>query len=101
MATPMSASFSASVSFTPSPVMATVWPRDWRACTIARFCWGVTRPNTEWASSTSARASWSSGRVRASIGSSAPGTPTRRATAPTVTGLSPEITLTVTPCSPK
>ena len=38
MATPMSASFSASASFTPSPVMATTWPFDCSAPTIARFC---------------------------------------------------------------
>ena len=48
IATPMSASFSASASFTPSPVMATVWPCDCSACTISRFCCGVTRPKTEW-----------------------------------------------------
>ena len=42
----MSASFSASASFTPSPVMATTCPLDCSAPTIARFCCGVTRPNT-------------------------------------------------------
>ena len=46
MATEQSASLSASTSFTPSPVMATVRPRRWRACTSSRFCCGVTRPNT-------------------------------------------------------
>ena len=46
MATEQSASLSASTSFTPSPVMATVCPRRWRACTSSRFCCGVTRPNT-------------------------------------------------------
>ena len=46
MATPQSASFNASTSFTPSPVMATVWPWLWRARTIFRFWLGTTRPNT-------------------------------------------------------
>ena len=48
IAMPMSASFSARASFTPSPVIATVWPRACSAPTIARFCCGVTRPNTRW-----------------------------------------------------
>ena len=47
IAMPMSASFSASASLTPSPVMPTVWPRERSALTIARFCCGVTRPNTD------------------------------------------------------
>lgn len=37
IATPMSASLSASTSLTPSPVMATVCPRDCSAPTMARF----------------------------------------------------------------
>ena len=37
MAMPMSASLSASTSLTPSPVMATTWPRDCSAPTMARF----------------------------------------------------------------
>ena len=101
IATPMSASLSASASFTPSPVIATTCPRDCSAPTMARFCCGVTRPNTECASSVSASASCSSGSSRASKPSSAPGSSTRRATAATVRGLSPEITLSVTPCSSK
>ena len=47
MAIPMSASLRARTSLTPSPVMATVRPRACRARTMARFWWGVTRPNTE------------------------------------------------------
>ena len=44
----MSASFSASASFTPSPVIATTCARaTWSALTIARFCCGVTRPKTD------------------------------------------------------
>ena len=99
MATPMSASFSASASFTPSPVMATTCPLDCNAPTIARFCCGVTRPNTVCCSSTSASSSWSSGSSRASNPASTSGNPTRAATAATVRGLSPEITLSCTPCS--
>ena len=46
MATEQSASRRARTSLTPSPVMATVWPRPLSARTSPRFCWGVTRPNT-------------------------------------------------------
>ena len=46
MATEQSASLSARTSLTPSPVMATVCPRRFKATTSSRFCWGVTRPNT-------------------------------------------------------
>ena len=45
IATPTSASLSASTSLTPSPVIATVWSRDCNACTIARFWSGLTLPN--------------------------------------------------------
>ena len=41
-----SASFSASRSFTPSPVMATVCFCRWNACISCRFCCGVTLPKT-------------------------------------------------------
>ena len=97
----MSASFSASASFTPSPVMATTWPLDCRAPTIARFCCGVTRPNTEWCSSTSASSSRSSGSVAGVDRVVGAGQADLTATAPTVRGLSPEITLSATPCSSK
>ncbi len=79
MATPMSASFRAKASLTPSPVMATTWSRAWRAPTMARFCWGVTRPNTECSAIASASPSASSGSSRASMVCSAPGRPTRLA----------------------
>ena len=46
MATEQSASRRARTSFTPSPVIATVWPAARKACTSSRFCCGVTRPNT-------------------------------------------------------
>ena len=75
IATPMSASFRASTSFTPSPVIATTWPRDWSASTIARFCCGVTRPKTRVVSRTSASSSRSSGRSPRVDGASAPGRP--------------------------
>ena len=46
MATPMSAWRSAGASLTPSPVMATISPRDWNASTRRSFCSGETRANT-------------------------------------------------------
>ena len=61
---------SASTSLTPSPVIDTVCPRPCRARTIACFCCGPTRPNTPVASTRSASSSGSSGRWRASNGSS-------------------------------
>ena len=50
----MSASLSASTSLTPSPVIATVCPRDCSACTMARFWSGRTRPNVVYSSRVSA-----------------------------------------------
>ena len=96
IATPMSASLSASTSLTPSPVIATVWPRDCSACTMARFWSGRTRPKVVYSSSVSASSSGWSGSLRASRVS--PCRPSVPATAPTETALSPEITLTVTCC---
>ncbi len=101
IATPMSASFNASASLTPSPVMATVCPRACSAFTMSCFWCGVTRPNTECCSSVSPSSSRSSGSSRASNGRSAFGMPTRAATAPTVWGLSPEMTFNATPCCAK
>ena len=46
IATEQSASFMARMSFTPSPVIATVWPAFCMACTSFCFCAGVTRPKT-------------------------------------------------------
>ncbi len=68
---------------------------------MARFWCGVTRPNTECSSSTSASSSWSSGSVRASTGRSALGHADLSATAPTVMGLSPEMIFTATPWAAK
>ncbi|OAH12127.1 hypothetical protein STSP_45880 [Streptomyces jeddahensis] len=101
MATPMSASFSASTSLTPSPVIATVCPRDCSAPTISRFCCGVTRPKTVWPSRASAISGRPAGSVRASRVFSAPGRPSLDATAPTDTALSPEMTLARTSWSAK
>ena len=46
MAMPQSASFRASTSLTPSPVIATVWPAFFISRISRRFCSGVTRPKT-------------------------------------------------------
>ena len=46
IATEQSASFNASTSLTPSPVIATVLPFFFKAWTNCRFWSGVTRPNT-------------------------------------------------------
>ncbi len=66
MAMEQSASFSAGMSLTPSPVMATVCPASFSARTISRFSWGVTRPKTEWRVAASRMAS-SSGSADTSI----------------------------------
>ena len=47
MATPMFACLIAGPSLTPSPVMATTWPRACSASTRRSFCSGVTRAKTE------------------------------------------------------
>ena len=100
IATAQSADFRAKTSLTPSPVMATVRPAAFMASTSIRFCFGVTRPKTVYCS---AAALTSAGvvRVRASTAFSASGMPARMATLATVAGLSPEMTLTCTPCSAK
>ena len=99
MAMLQSASLRASTSLTPSPVMATVCPVFLRARTRVRFWSGLTRPKT--LAFPAASASASSDRADASTASSAPAIPARLATSETVVGLSPEMTLTVTPCSAK
>ncbi len=101
MLTPMSASLRARTSLTPSPVIATVWPRDCSAPTMSRFCCGVTRPNTAFSSRTSAMPACSPGIRRASTVFPAPGRPSLPATAPTETALSPEMTLAWTLWSAK
>ena len=98
--TEQSASRSASTSFTPSPVMATVRPSRCRAQTSSRFCCGVTRPKTRYfAAASSSFCGVSS--VEASTMRSARGTPASRAMAETVRGSSPEITRSSTPWSMK
>ena len=78
--------------------MATTCAFCCRAWTKARFWFGVTRPKTVVTSTAAASSVGSSGRLRASTGVPTSGTPTRSATAPTVLGLSPEITFSPTPC---
>ena len=65
IATEQSASLRARTSFTPSPVMATVWPAALSARTKRRFWSGVTRPKTVYRSTASAMSS-SVSSVRAS-----------------------------------
>ena len=48
MAIPISAFFNAGASFTPSPVIATIWPAFLKAFTILTLCSGVTLANTEY-----------------------------------------------------
>lgn len=60
-----SASFIASISFTPSPVMATVCFCFWSALTMSCFCLGVTLPNTVYLSTASV-ISFSDAKVEAS-----------------------------------
>ena len=60
-----SASFIASISFTPSPVMATVCFCFWSALTMSCFCLGVTLPNTVYLSTASV-ISFSEAKVEAS-----------------------------------
>jgi len=101
MAMPRSACLRARASLMPSPVMATVWPLDCSASTMAFFWSGDTRPKTLSVLRTSARASCPAGSTRASTPRSRPGRCTSRATARTVPGSSPEMMSTRTPCSPK
>ena len=100
IAMPQSASFNASTSFTPSPVMATVWPFACKAWTSWRFCSGVTRPKTVHFSAASASAA-SLCSVAASTQCSAPAMPALAATWLTACGSSPEMTLIFTPCFAK
>ena len=87
-----SASFSAKMSFTPSPVIATVLPSVLIARTKMAFCSGVTLPKTVYLLATfSTSFSFSPSRE---MNLSAWSMPARLATSETVMGLSPEITLT-------
>ena len=83
------------MSLTPSPVIATVFPRAFRALTSVAFCSGVTRPNTVYFAAAAITCfSFIPSRL---ISSSVFSTPTRLAISATVSGLSPEIILTFTP----
>ena len=57
IAIPMSACLRAGASFTPSPVIATMWPRAWRAFTNRSFCSGATRAKTVVSSATRGKSS--------------------------------------------
>ena len=100
IATLQSASLSANMSLTPSPVIATVFPSSLRILTKDLFWAGVTLPNTVHSVNAFLILS-SSVRVVASTYFSAPFIPASIATRDTVTGLSPEITLISTPCFAK
>ena len=95
-ATLQSASLSASISLTPSPVIATVCPCFFNEFTICFFCLGVTRPNTVYfLTAISISAAFLS--FLASIYFSAFLIPAFPATSDAVSGLSPDITITDTP----
>ena len=100
IATEQSASFSANTSFTPSPTIATVLPASFKMLMIRRFWSGVTRPSTVF-SSTPFLKSTPEPSLVASTHFSAPKIPACFATSDTVSGLSPEMTFTCTPCSAK
>ena len=92
-----SASLSARVSLTPSPVIATTLPLFLSAFTMVYFCSGVTLPNTvNWSAicSTSLVLRFSSERYLSLFS-----TPTRCAIFDTVAGSSPEIIFISTPLS--
>ena len=57
MATPTCAARSAGASFTPSPVIATMSPRAFSACTMRSFCSGAMRAHTLTVAMRSRRAS--------------------------------------------
>ena len=100
IATLQSASFKARMSFTPSPVMATVLPCFFKACTNSLFWAGVTLPNTVYLPTAHPISSFVLS-VAASTYNSAFLIPASFAISDTVNGLSPEITFTSTPCSVK
>ena len=47
IAIPMSAFFSAGASFTPSPVIATTWPKDCKIFTMRSLCSGIVRAKND------------------------------------------------------
>ena len=100
IATEQSASFKAKISFTPSPVIATVCPAFCKIFTILRFSSGFTRPKTVF-SNTIFSKSHPSDKFERSTNFLAFLIPAFSATIETVSALSPEITFTSTPCSAK
>ena len=99
MAMPMSACCRAGPSFTPSPVMATTWPRDCSARAIRSLSSGSIRARTNPSRSTSAAsAASSSGRsLPSSTGPPGSMSPTCSAMARAVAGWSPVIMATWIP----
>ena len=98
IATPMSARRSAGASLTPSPVIATTWPRDCSASTIRSLCAGLTRAQTAMRSisrASAAASSWSSSMPVTTRPS--PSRPSSRAIASAVAGWSPVIIITRMP----
>ena len=89
-----SASLSAKISLTPSPVIATVLPSFLIVLIKSAFCSGVTLPNTVYLFAAAITCfSLSPSRL---INESVPSTPTLFAISETVRGLSPEIIFTFT-----
>ena len=73
MAQPMSAAFRAGASLTPSPVMATTFPRFCHAWTIRILCSGDTRANTANFSMSSSSTSWGIKSSSAPVTDQSPG----------------------------
>ena len=96
MAMPMSAFLMAGASFTPSPVIATMWPCSRRTSTRWTLSWGETRPMTPMPSTSRSTASWSSASNSAPV-MALPGMPSCVATTAPVTAASPVIMRTWTP----
>ena len=96
MATPMSAILSAGASFTPSPVMATMWPLRRRISTSRTLSSGATRAMTPM-SSIAASASSSDIAANSAPVIARPSMPSWRAMASAVTAWSPVIIRTWMP----
>ena len=93
IATPMFASCSAGASFTPSPVIATTWPRRRSATAMRSLSSGETRATTTPSWSTISPSAWSSAGRSALVRTGSPSrrSPTSVAMAAAVSGWSPVI----------
>ena len=85
------------MSFTPSPVIATVCPSSFKASIITSFCSGVTRPKIVYSLVTCLTSS--NDMPSNEINLSAPSIPARRAISAADSGLSPVIMRIFTPFS--